>query len=746
MPVGLRISGSRSEIAAAKAAGVSDVIVELPVSSSGWPDSFAALQSAGMRFVLCIDSAAPSAKGILVEPQGYRFAGITKTKRIGFEIPGASTALAVLVTRRDGAVQRVTRVATPEGRFSLDVRPPNSLEHVLLVYPEATSLGQVDCWEGFDAHRDMLLQSLRAHPPGPGLRGLLNPLGNVIRLRSQRSFVPTSKLFRLEFRQYLESRYRSVETVKRSWSMSASDVDSFDGLARLVPLWSASRGVSQLWDPSTDKTYACESRRSSFWAELEIVLNTAAALRFRHLAKAIKKVCDVPVVQEWAGWASPYESGVAELDGLAAKTSGASPSALAAAASVAASSILRWGSKGWLIASRIDLTEIKDPATLLQPAIDDLLSLGARGWFVRSTDPSLMKAVGAESARRFGDASPSQWSPTPLFFPENSFNPATIMRLPGGRWWLPSPMGGNRVDLGSRFFAYRLDNGPQSCLALWTSGGRQRVKLLMAQPRTAAFAAIDGSDPHARVVRGGVEVDVSELPIVVSGTDELPVPEPAVDETVFRFDELIKVAERLRVQAPEELFMFRDALNGFERNPGGNFPAMRTAFDRLVARIAIYNWIEAESIRDTNFSEIDEFLGASSGQVLSLRTAVAGANDAYFADYTFLPRTEDEVEVWLAARIPTEQRRSLKLVIGGQELGPTADPVSHYGEGFGWFRLGVTRLRKTQTTFRVLVASREGIDVSIDAIVFAPGRFAPNGVFKPDPIPYPPTPAKVKRA
>ncbi len=361
--------------------------------------------------MLTLSSLAPGPYGVAVEPQGYRFTGITNDRHIEFTVPGADRALAFLVTQRDGAVQERYSVATPEGRFSLDVKPRTELEHVLIVYPVLQSHKLIDCWDRFDEHRDELLQSLRSHPPGPGLRGIVNPLGRVIRMRAQRTFVPTSGFFRMELRAYLELRYRTVETVQRAWSMSASGLSSFEDLAKLVPLWSGSRGLSLLLDPDSGKTYPCESRRSAIWDDLETVINDAMVKRFSRLTQAIKKVCNVPVIQDWEGWASPYESGRVAMDGLGARVDGLSPSLIAASAGPVASSTSRWSESGLMVATEVDgLGSAPDTNSLLGAVVGYLLGhyayevvkpgLAALGWLAR---------IDAEVAELRGIVAHSPW-------------------------------------------------------------------------------------------------------------------------------------------------------------------------------------------------------------------------------------------------------------------------------------------------------------------------------------------------
>ncbi|KAA0238599.1 MAG: hypothetical protein EDM74_06365 [Armatimonadetes bacterium] len=732
VPLGAVLPGSPVEIAQAAASGIKDVAVELPAGGMGWEAAFQSLEAGGLRYMLTLSSLAPGPYGVAVEPQGYRFTGITNDRHIEFTVPGAGRALAFLVTQRDGAVQERYSVATPEGRFSLDVKPRTELEHVLIVYPVLQSHKLIDCWDRFDEHRDELLQSLRSHPPGPGLRGIVNPLGRVIRMRAQRTFVPTSGFFRMELRAYLELRYRTVETVQRAWSMSASGLSSFEDLAKLVPLWSGSRGLSLLLDPDSGKTYPCESRRSAIWDDLETVINDAMVKRFSRLTQAIKKVCNVPVIQDWEGWASPYESGRVAMDGLGARVDGLSPSLIAASAGPVASSTSRWSESGLMVATEVGgLGSAPDTNSLLG-AVEDLLSLGFRGFYFRASGRSVLEAIVQIAERVQSDTSLSLRTFQALYYPESAAYPAVTMKLPGGYWWLPSPAPGDRIDLGRSFFAYRFAEPGNEFVALWTRGPAGRIKLRFLDSKNLTFQTVDGTDPNPKNVRGGVEVNVGPLPLVIRGTQEIPIPEPAYQEAVARFDALLLAAEERRIDDTEFRFLFRDALNGFERNPGGSFGIMRQQVIALGSRLGGWNWIEAENVRDTSFSEIVEAPGTSGRGALSLSTPFDNRGERYFAEYSFLPRSNADLEVWIAARIEPIYRKAVTLEIGGQILRIQGDPISYYGRQFGWYRLGLTRLESGQTKLTLWVDGLEGIDVQIDAIVLYPGQFSPIGPMPPD--------------
>ncbi|HZH97351.1 MAG TPA: hypothetical protein VEX38_00140, partial [Fimbriimonadaceae bacterium] len=732
MPVGLRIEGTAEEIARAKEAGIKDVIVELPANGSGWEDAFKALEAAGMRYLVAIDSLAPSSRGFAVEPASYRLGGITEDTTVDFPMPGATKALVILANQRDGNVEMMQKLDLKDGRIKLAIEAPSSIEHVLLIYPEVTSASQPDYWEGFDRQRDLVLTSIKRSKPGRGLRGIVNPIGSVLaNPKREVQFVPTSAYFRMEFKQYLQERYRNIDTALRAWAMSAPDITSFDDLARLVPLYSASRGVPQYWDPESEKVYKCEPRRSSAWSDISVVVHSAGARRYDRLVAAIQQVADVPVVQEWSGWGASYEGDRVRLAGLGIRTQASSPSQIASEAAGAASSVYRWSAPGWLVATNV---QAAGEAASSTPGIVDLLSsLGVRAWFFNSKDKAAATLLAEENERKATDASLALTSTTPLFFPESAANPAVAQALPGGRWWLPSPNPGNRVDLGTSFSAYRYSDGNKSFTAIWSNVGPVRAKLRMSDPKTAVFSPISGVDPKVKLLKNGVEMDLSDVPVIVTGTEEIPIPEAAFLETVARFEELQKMADSLQRDTTEEQFLFRDAIPSFERTPGATFALVRQLFWRMSAKLGLYHWIEAEGSKSTNFSEPQQVPGTSGGTALTLRAPAAIDPRGYFADYMVTVRGEPEVEVWIAAKMSPEVRKSLRVSVGGQTMEVEGEPLSYYSSGFAWYRFGKTRLKgQNKVTIQVLDPTLG--DVAIDALVIHPGQFTPNGAFPMDVI------------
>jgi hypothetical protein len=725
-PVGLRIDGSPRAIAEAADAGIRDLVVELSPGAGDWRETIEALESRNLRYLIAVNSLAPMARGIAVEPQSYRIAGITKAQKVEVRIPEAVSALVILASRRDGVVQSHARVPVVNGLLTHEIGRIAELEHVLLIYPETLSLEQPDLWERLDGHRDALLHAVARAEPGAGLRGIVNPMGRFVTLPSREpQFVPTSPFFRMEYAAYLEAKYRSFETALRSFAVGAYDGTSFEDLARLVPLWSGSRGVPMVWDPKTNKLYSCNRNTSVIWSDLSQTLSAATTRRYERLVASLRRQANVPIVQEWSGWAAPYE-GAPLVDGIGMRAHGGSYAELIEGGSRPASSLLRWSRPGWLIASDLDLGVSPEAAGRLPSAVEDLASLGMRAFFFRPGSEELVRSAAAQAA----PAASLAFVPQAIFFPENALNPAAAMRLPGGHWWLPSPLAGNRIDLGTEFFGYRLGR-EGATMALWARSGPQRVKLRMLQPRTASFATLDGTDPQPRLVRDGVEVTLTTIPLLITGTSETPIPEPALVETVRVFEDLLANL-RSGGDVSEERVFFKEHHQGFDRNPSGNFPILRQHLARLTRRAAVFTWIEGENSRDTDFGDVETAPGCSNGAALTMQTRIPSPTGTYFALYPLPVRTQLEQEVWIAARIPEARRKDVVVNIGGQNLVLAEAPLSPYGHGYAWYRLGRTRLAGHESSLRVTVRATDGADISIDAILLTPEPFSPNGAAMPN--------------
>lgn len=720
-PVGARIEGTPDWINRAHAAGVNDVIVELPSDGTGWGAAFAALEKNKMRYLVAFHSAAPAALGVVVEPESYRVPSLASKTMVEFPLPSCERGLMVLAMQRDASVQMVRRFSTREGFFSEEIDPQSDLEHTLLVFPEAKELRFPDYWSKFDAYRDRMLKALRADKPGAGLRGFVNPLGSMVRFPDQQmGFVPLDPLFQMELEVFLKRKYTTLTTAARNWGIGAPDFGSFGDFAKLVPLWSSSRGIPYLWVPGTDHTYLCDQRRSLAWSDIEQVIRESASKRYQRLAHALQQVCNVPVIQDWVGWSGPYGQARPLVDGLGLSMSGDDSGALDMGAR-AASTALRWTASAWFLATNLDV-----PRAQVTSAAASAFSLGAQGCFVRVADPTTLGAIAEIAA-----AGRLAAKPRGLFYPYGAMNPASPSKLAGGTWWLPAQGNGSRIDYGSGYEGYRYSDGGEQYLVFWSVQGERRVLLQMSNAAGANFESVGGADVDPKPVRKGVQATVGRNPIIVRGTSEIPVPEDAYLATVKEIDLIVNnQASRLPNQDSERL-NFRDTIAAFDRNPGGSFLELRNQLARLRYLQANYIWIEAERTTGHTLSDVWQLGGLSANGALRLKSRIPARAEGFTANFVFTPRAEGDHTVWMAAKVPADLRRSVGLKIGEQTLRLNDEPMSPYSDGFAWFRMGTLRLSRSQVEAQLRIQARGQIEVAFDAILVTPGAFVPNGVAPP---------------
>ncbi|MBL8087950.1 MAG: hypothetical protein JNM85_07775 [Chthonomonas sp.] len=726
IPVGVRIPGSPDAILRAHDAGLRDVIVEMPADGSSWVDTIKLLEANEMRYFVAISNKAANANVIAVEPEGYRIPGITGERILNLRIAGASRALMAVITQRDAAIQELRPVTLQSGSLRERVDTRSTLEHVVLLYPELENQGMLDYWEGWDRHRDQLLRTIQANPTPPGLRGLVNPIGSVTEFPGPDTrLIPTSRMFRLEFEAYLRAKYTSVLTASRAWALRAVDIDQFQDLARLVPLWTDARGVPKMWDAGTDKIYDADYKRSTFWRDFRAALSDTATNRYERLVQSIQSVWNVPVVQEWTGWNAPYASSTTAVSGLGFVGDAQSRTELIDGAAEVVSVATSRGKAMLSIAT--DLSDTTD----VNRIVNDLKNLGVRGFYFRSSDPEAMKTIAAAQTALNADRSLSQWSIAPVYFPAACQNPATSGLLAGGRYWVPALGEGERVDYGPNFGCYRYVGYGRSYYALWRTDQMKRTKIRMADAKTATFVSSDGNDVGAKAFKGGIEITLGSSPVLISGLNEPPAPEEVLGETTNAMGAFFATAGNSIPDADQEALLLKDLLRDYETRPGAALVEMRRMLRRVQVSMSKYVWIEAESSRNHTFGDVFPLKGASRDNVLRLRTRIPSDVAPLRANFTFRPRQLGQHEFWLAARIPAGLRDRVSVQLGDLVFKLDAPPVSLYSGGFGWYKLGTANLADGEAEIAVFVDSDDGASMELDALMISPMTFRPDGITPP---------------
>ncbi|MCW5937880.1 MAG: hypothetical protein KIT11_11315 [Fimbriimonadaceae bacterium] len=718
LPVGVHVPAQPEAVQAAVDAGIHDLVVEIGGDASDWPKAAEVLEKNGCRYALKLSVARPTADTVIVEPQGYRIPDILRPRDIELRLPGASEALLILVKAREGSVRWFRRVPVIDGVLSDHIDPEVELPHVLLVYPTQRDLRAPDYWSAFDEHRDYLLEIFRSRPPGPGCRAIIDPGGAGV--AQTEGAVPLSPLFHTELADYLKSRYKDVASALRAWSIAANDIDSFTVMARLVPLWSETRGIAQFFDPRENRLYTTDQQRSTAWADIRQVKRLAGARRLDRLKATLRKIADLPVIQTWHEWAD--EAVLSE--GLAFSTETGSVPAMVEGASRPLSSVLRRRDPSSLWAT--DLTLV-DGGLSAEDVVRELEGMGVRGWFFRAGDRGTLQAVASIAAARASDLSSAEWTVRPLFYPEAARGAAAPVRLRGGLWWLPTPTPGDRIDYGAGYEGYRGSDALGPFFAIWSREGARPTKLRLTDEKGVTATDLDGNITELRVRRHRTELLVPDLPVILRGLTVPPVPEQAMAETTSALATLFDHFENRVDPAGSEKYLFSGKLRDFEQEPGGSYKTLREQLNRLVPRAAPYTWIEAFRCPKHDFSEVRQTAGSASESTLALASRIRPSGDSFVGTWPIPRRASGKQEVWVAASVAGNDLSALTVTLGTAVLKPEAAPVSFYGAGFGWYKLGECDLSTQVETIQVRVEPRLGLDLELDVIVVGPPGFRPDG-------------------
>ncbi|MBS1721539.1 MAG: hypothetical protein JSS66_00870 [Armatimonadetes bacterium] len=725
MPVGIEVNGDAGAIDAALKTGVRDFLVDLPADGTGWSESFAALEAAGARYMVELSNMPPTREAVMVDPAGYRIPDVTRKTTIDVPMPEASEALVVLAVVRDGSVRWSKRVPVVDGRLHLDVDPLVEVPHVLLVYPVVRTLEAPDFFEGLDSYRDRLLGSVTAHKPGAGFRGFVGPLGRGIQFPgADTDYVPCSRLFQAELAAYLEQKYASVSTSLKAWALSANDITEFGHLARLVPLWSETRGVESLWDSETDHLYGVDRKTSLAWRDIRTVLRNVAQKRVQNFVSNLQAQSSAPVLFTWTGWNGPYSQTDVPIDGVAFSTgAGLSVAELIDRAARPVSAIIRRKKPGMVIAKNLST---KGGASS-EDAVAELEGMGVRGFFFSDYDATSAAKIAQMASARASDTSASEWTVHPLFYPEAARDPAVPMRLAGGLWWLPSPTPGTRLILGAGFEGYRLEDASGTVHALWATEQPVKTTIRVDDPKAVSITTADGQPVDFKIKKKDIELEVPTSPILIRGSEQVPVPMPSMADVTASLTILFDQFENQVNPNGNEQYIFAEAVKGFDRTPGSSFMTLRTQLNRMLPKAAPYVWIAASRSTKHNFGEAGPVSGSSSDNVLMTSTRFAPSGGRLSAEYPLTPRKSGVYGIWVAAQIPDELRSQVRVFAGDRMLGPPEKPTSFYGDGFAWYKFGEIELPRSLTSFRFECPAGAHANVALDVVLLAPTGFRPEG-------------------
>lgn len=726
VPVGVRIDGNPSEISKASAAGVKDVIVELPVDGTGWKQAIEELDKSGMTYIIAIGSVPQSAETVVVEPESYRLVNIPGGKiDRKVALPGATKAHYVLATQSSGQVVLERTSPVINGELRVQFESPIASEHVLVAYPVMKGSGQPDYWQSFDNYRDRLLKTIKDNPVGAGYRGLLNPFGKMQPVTDPNpSCVPLSEEFRLEFETYLKQKYSSVSALMSAWKCGVVDFQSMKDAAKCVPLYTDSRGVQQIWNPDLDQTYRGE-RTGNLWGDIRTVMAASANRRFQRLADSVRQLTGKPVMQDWMGWSGATEQDTTGVEAIGFTGTVRSYTDSVESASKPLSSAVRRAAATVSLATGITLAPSADQVSPTA-YIRATYGMGVRGWYFVCEDAAAMQAVAAAAQEFRNSRSIADAQSDYIYYPESARDPAVPSRLPSGYWWLPSSGAGDRVDFGEGIEGYQYRDRGRNTVVFWSVDQPRRVKFRMADPNGAKFRSLDGIPLDIKIKKADLEMTVPMGLVLLEEASELPVPLDSFTVTSGMVAAMLdRFGSRIDVEGVEfnNLRQYRD---GFDRAPGASFLALRDQWRKLLIRAAPYAWIEGETPAMTTFGSIDLVPGASNGKAISLSARIP-QEEGNTSRYKVRVGAIGVLDVWVAGSIPESVRPLVQIECAGQSLSLEPFPVSTYGANLAWYRAGKLTLQGPDAEMVLRLPPLVPAATKIDVIMVSPGNFTPRG-------------------
>ncbi len=721
---GARVAGTPDAINSALDAGVKDLMIDW--SPSVPEETLKIADSKGASYFLAVNSLPPSAKGIFVEPEAYRFGPFSGKAQIKATIPGASRALIVFASARDATItegRSVFWVDTPNGVLDVPVTSDAVTDRVALIFPEAQSVRVPDLGPAFDAHRDRMLAKLKSMGPASGFRGILDPIGQLPSFApADLQTVPTSERFRREFQLELSQKYGTPQRAAIAWEIAASDIAEFTVLARLFPLFSELRGIPFLVDPVTLKTYRVNRQRSKIWEDLRGSVISQSRRRYLGLVGAIKQATQRPVFQTWSGWNGPYGSAGSGIDGIGVRLEQSAFSEVMAQAGRAASTNAGSTTPRALLQTDMTLNagaEMRDYEATVREGSD----LGVRGWFFRADSATGLEWIRTMGERLKADLAQPRSRPMLLPFPEAATDPIMAGRVSPGVWAVPAPSDGVRLDLGGPLVGYQFVGPDDRFFVFWSSEGPIKLKMRSADPKLVQVTLADGTTPQVRLSKSHLELTVGSIPVILRGTERFPVPEEAIAWTQAEFQQIVGQIPSNARSLLDELVAYRNAQSNLSKDPDA-FSKMRNQLMRLRIALQPGAWIEAEVSRAYNWSEVASSPGASGNRTLMLRARVTPPTGFYFSDYAATPSIDGMQRIWVTAKGAAD---AIELEVLGNRFKLTGPGLLPHGNGLRWYAFPEMNLPAQLINFRLQVAGSFSGDVELDRLVILPANRRPTG-------------------
>ncbi len=729
-----------------------------------------ALEAGGFHYGLEIaDFPHDALVGYVVKPGAYRNPAPPTVGPARFShIPGLADAVYMLVSTHDGEVDDAGDAQIENEDTALVTLKNAGPDDVLLLYPQrvyapGTPESRLpDLWQGYDEYRDRLLTWFRSVRLGPGFRYFLDPLTDKLALSGEvENLVPTTDGYRQDFGAWLDKRYaHNIDDLNKGWGVANRDLPDFTAAARSLPLWYGARGVPAIYDPVTHNRYEVSNKPrigGHVWQDIADFRVQSVRGYMNAISDVLKKgVADVPVVYQWTGHTALFSNDrtLGGYDGLCMTEGDDSPLERGAYAYGQAEEAAK---TSWLLAS----TSLPRVRGALLDTWDTLQGIGARGFLATRlpaapADP--LDWLNSYSASlQLGASALSAVKPRVLWYPASAGLDIGVRQLPGGVWWLPGYLPGQRVTLGSELSGYVLPN-PDGRLPTYVVWSPQAA---LAQAnfdlgKTARPLVTDAAGALVKFAKKGdvFSVPVGPDPVLISRVNSLPLPTDAADAAQREAKRLLDMADAQKINTQsikDQYFYATNSIPDIASNADIRYSLLQRVLANLTEALRPYTWVEAESASQYTFDSLTPDPRASGGAYLSLDTTLdppsgpsPSATSRYQAHYRFSVNAPGRYAIW-AATSPLGAQTSSPFTWKIDDALPNDTEAAQIAGGvyagrFQWANLGAATLVRGVHTLTLTVVGRASdgrYALALDALCVTRAAFAPDGPRQP-PIDLPP--------
>ena len=702
--------------------------------------------------------------GYLVSPNRYRLEGPTTETTITCDWPDVDSALYVVVNKMDNAVKTVGGAVKRDGKISVHLAEPLVSGQILIVYPHKTYKsvadgGMGDIWTGFSEYRDRVLAFFKSVKLGPGMRFFLEPFTSKMDFTGEMgNFLPDSSGFRLGLEAYLTKKHSHEGALRASWGF-IDDLETMELAARLVPLWGGGRGVPYAYDRASARLFQVDSGATGFWRDAIDYRDSSAQAQMNNIAGVLRKqVADVPIIFKSSKYHRIYANpfGMGGYDGLGAEAYGTGETPIAKVAGPVYSLTEESAKTSWFIVAATQTTSDKKTLigyaneTVMAAALDYFREVGCKGFFVDSLQAlpedtrgnfSLLNDVQQldwlnNFKSKIKAASLVDYKPNVVNYPVSPATGAGVKRLMANTWWLPTLTMGQASYIGDGLAAYRIAS--EDGAYLWSTVGAKTITL-KANGSTYPSVAFPSGKDITKKKDGMFSITLTDTPTVLRGMDlSLVFPYETAETEIARLAEMIPEVDK----AGYDVKKARQGLESAQRVIKNGKPLIaygiaQSAIQEMLAGLGADVWLEGEQSAVHNFDAPSPAPGASNALVLLLDTDANPPLMPYSASFVFNVQSNSSYEIWIAGSPPADSSPISYTVddVNWMPLTPADNKVENYANGLSWYKIGATNLLPGRQTLRFRVdGKRTGDDryyFAIDAVVFSPRGFKPNGVIKP---------------